>query len=202
MKLLVKNYNFMKMLFHYSLYYGIYTCMGAIINNLVSPYNFGSKSSSLFGGSFILAGVVSSFVVSTMVDKTKKYLLFYRVLSIASLVFAGGIAITLPTRKVFWVNINIALLGASLVPIIPLGFSFSVELTHPVSEAMSNGVIVFTAQLLGFGMTYLGTYLAGIEPLYCLGLFSSLMFLGILSSFFIKEDLRRVALSINSEKEF
>ena len=66
-------------------------------------------------------------------------------LSIASLIFGASIAITLPTRKVFWVNINIALLGASLVPIIPLGFSFSVELTHPVSEAMSNGVIVFTA---------------------------------------------------------
>jgi len=43
------------------------------------------------------------------------------------------------------VNLNIALLGASLVPIVPLGYSFSVELTHPVSEAMSNGVIVLAA---------------------------------------------------------
>ena len=69
--MLIKNKNFMKMLIHYSLFYAIYTCTGAIINNLVEPYHFGSKSSSLFGGSFILAGVISSFYVSSSVDKNK-----------------------------------------------------------------------------------------------------------------------------------
>jgi hypothetical protein len=133
------------MMVHYSLFYGIYTCIGAIINNLVTPYGFGSDSSSLFAGSFILAGLISSFFVSTVVDKTKKYLFVYRLLSVAGLIFGSSIAFVLPFKKVFWMNLNVALLGASLVPIIPLGFSFSVELTHPVSEAFSNGVIVFCA---------------------------------------------------------
>jgi len=119
--------------------------MGAIINNLVSPYGFGAKSSSLFGATFILAGVVASFVISSMIDRNKKYLLAYRLLSLGGVVIGSCIAITLPLRKVFWMNLNIALLGAVLVPIVPLGFSFSVELTHPVSEAMSNGVIVLAA---------------------------------------------------------
>ena len=151
------------MMSHYSLYYGIYTCIGAIINNIVTPFDFDNASSSLFAGTFIAAGLISSFIVSTVVDRTKKYLLIYRVLSVAGLIFGSCIAFVLPIKKVFWMNVNVALLGASLVPIIPLGFSFSVELTHPVSEAFSNGVIVFCAQLLGFLMTYLGTYLAGID---------------------------------------
>ena len=145
LKLLMANRNFIYLLLHYSIFYGIYTCLGAIINNLVSPYDFGAKSSSLFGATFILAGVVASFLVSSLIDRNKKFLLAYRLLSACALIFGSCIAIALPSRKVFWVNLNIALLGAALVPIVPLGFSFSVELTHPVSEAMSNGVIVLAA---------------------------------------------------------
>lgn len=73
-KQLFANRNFIFLLMHYSLYYGTYTCMGAIINNIVSPYNFGAKSSSLFGATMILAGVISSFVVSSMIDRNKKFL--------------------------------------------------------------------------------------------------------------------------------
>lgn len=197
-KLLMKNKNFIMLLLHYSIYYGIYTCLGAIINNLVSFYGFGAKSSSLFGATFILAGVVASFVVSTMIDRNKKFLLAYRLLSVFALIFGACIGLSLPSRKVFWVNLNIALLGAVLVPIVPLGFSFSVELTHPVSEAMSNGVIVLAAQLVGFFMTYLGTWLADQQPLYCVALFGVLMLIGLVFAAFIKEDLRRVALSIGS----
>lgn len=143
--LLLRNKNFLLMMTHYSLFYGIYTCIGAIINNIVTPFGFGNASASLFAGTFILAGLISSFIVSGYVDKTKKFLLIYRILSVCSLIFGSSIAGVLTTKKVFWMNINVALLGASLVPIIPLGFSFSVELTHPVSEAFSNGVIVFFA---------------------------------------------------------
>jgi len=144
-KLLFKNKNFLFMMSHYSLYYGIYTCIGAIINNLVTPYDFDNNSSALFAGTFILAGLVSSFIVSAYVDKTKKYLRVYRILSVCGWIAGSSIAGVLTIRKVFWMNLNVALLGASLVPIIPMGFSFSVELTHPVSEAFSNGVIVFCA---------------------------------------------------------
>ena len=114
-----------------------------------------------------------------------------------SLIFGGIITFTLPTRRLFYVNLNLAILGAVLVPIVPLGFSFSVELTHPVSEAMSNGVIVLAAQLLGFFMTYIGTVLADTEPIYCVAMFAGQMIIANVAGLFIKEDLRRVALSVH-----
>jgi len=70
--------------------------MGAIINNIVSPYDFGAKDSSLFGATMILAGVISSFVVSTIIDRNKKFLFAYRLLSFCSLAVGSCIAISLP----------------------------------------------------------------------------------------------------------
>jgi len=51
--------------------------------------------------------------------------------------------ISLPSGNVTLMAINLAVLGFFMIPIIPLGYSFSVELTYPVSEAMSNGLMVF-----------------------------------------------------------
>ena len=160
------------MTFTYMNIYGVYNTLGAILNNLVSPYGFTAKDSSLFGASFILGGIVASVFTSAIVDKTKKYLLAFRILSFASLVVCLGALITLPLKKVFFANLNVALLGAFLVPVVPLGFSFSVELTHPVSEAMSNGIIALMAQLLGFGMTILSTAMCQTNPLYCVYMFA------------------------------
>ena len=50
--------------------------------------------------------------------------------------------LTLPTGNIYLVLVNISLVGFFLLPIIPLGFGFSIEVTYPVSEAMSNGVLM------------------------------------------------------------
>lgn len=135
----------MLLLLSYCNIYGIYGALGALINNIVAPYHFTAYDSGLFGTTFILTGIVSSFIVSSTIDKTKRFLLAYRLLSFAGLIIWMTMYITLPLGKTFWLSLNLGLLGAALVPIVPLGFSFSVELTHPVSEPMSNGVLVLAA---------------------------------------------------------
>ena len=44
LKKLIKNKNYLFMLLTYSLLYGVYTCLGAVINNLVTPYGFDSTA--------------------------------------------------------------------------------------------------------------------------------------------------------------
>jgi hypothetical protein len=89
---------------------------------------------------------------------------------------------------------NIALLGFFLIPIIPIGYGFSVELTYPVSEALSNGLMVFFSQIVGTCITTLGTIIANFHPnrQYCTILFMTMMSIACVSSLFIEEDLRRV----------
>lgn len=97
-----------------------------------------------------------------------------------------------------------AFCGFFTLPVIPLGYSFSVELTYPVSEAMSNGIMVLVSQIVGTSVTYLGGYLSHMNedgPMYVIGLFAVQITIGFLASLMIVEDLRRVNLSKKTEEE-
>lgn len=91
--------------------------------------------------------------------------------------------------------INIGILGFFIVPIMPVAFSFAVELTYPVSEALSNGTMGLVSQVLGVLETLLVTKLAEVDPDLCIYMFLVMISIGCIASIFIKEDLRRINLS-------
>jgi fucose permease len=62
-----KNYKWINLCF--MLMYGSYTCLGAIINDLVSKFGFTSTDSSIMGACFIFSGLVGSFIFSGQLDK-------------------------------------------------------------------------------------------------------------------------------------
>lgn len=93
---------------------------------------------------------------------------------------------------------NLAFVGFSVIPIIPISYSFAVELTFPTPEAMSNGMMILPSQIYG---ATLGV-VAGIVcqssddpkmgPLYATTLFLASCTIGAICSLFIKEELRRL----------
>lgn len=141
-KLMIVNKNYIILLICYSLLYGVYTCLGAVINNLVVPYGFTSGDASIFGAVFIVSGLIGSFVFSGFLDKYNAYLKILRIVCFGSLFFATMMIISLSTGKVWLTTINISFLGFFILPIIPVSYSFAVELTFPVAEAMSNGTLM------------------------------------------------------------
>ena len=87
LKKLIKNKNYLFMLLTYSLLYGVYTCLGAVINNLVTPYGFDSTASSIFGAVFIVSGLIGSFIFSSILDKYQAYIKILRIVCFGSLMF-------------------------------------------------------------------------------------------------------------------
>lgn len=123
--------------------YSIYTGLGAIVNNLLDPFGYSATDSSIIGVTFIFCGLIGSFVVSMAMDKTKKYLTIFRIVSFGSLIITPGFYWSLPSNNMYILVPHVGLIGCFIIPIIPIGYAFSVELTYPVSEVMSNGFIVF-----------------------------------------------------------
>ena len=132
-----------------------------------------------------------------MIDKNKRFLFTYRVISVLGLCGAAGFLFSLPNKNIYVLLLNNVLFGAALVPVQPIGYSFSIELSHPVSEAMSNGVIMLCGQLVGFLITYIGTELTKHNAAYCIYLFMGQAVFAIIINFFIVEDLRRVQIAKN-----
>ena len=175
--------------------FGYYTCLGAILNNLLTSFGYSSLQTSIMGVCFIFWGLVGSFVASGLLDKTKKYLFMLKVILVGTFVCTIGYCFSLPSKNFFLVCLNGSLSGLFTLPILPVAFNFSVELTHPVSEAMSNGIMVTLSRVVGIVMTYIGTYLANKYPLWCIGMFAISVFVGVIASFQITEDLRRVRIA-------
>lgn len=135
-----KNYRWMTLCF--STMYGVYTCLGAVINDLVSKFGYTSTDSSYMGACLIISGLTGSFILSSYLDKHKNYLSQLRMVCFTTIFLFSFSFWTLETRNIYLVLFNISLIGFFLLPIIPLGYGFSVELTYPVSESMSNGVLM------------------------------------------------------------
>ena len=125
----------------------------------MAPYNYTVSQTSIAGAIFVISGLVGSMLVGWILDKTNKYLLIYKILCFGTLASAVPFTWTLPSGEMGWLVPNIFLLGFFLLPTIPVGYGFSVEISFPVSEAMSNGWIIFWSQVVGFGFTYFATYL-------------------------------------------
>ena len=77
---LLKNKNFLLLGFTYAVMYGVYGCLGGILNTLVTPYDFTSTHSAIFGAVFIVFGLAGSFYFSIYLDKHPKYLKCLRIL--------------------------------------------------------------------------------------------------------------------------
>mmetsp|Transcript_23459 Transcript_23459/g.36141 ORF Transcript_23459/g.36141 Transcript_23459/m.36141 type:complete len:171 (+) Transcript_23459:863-1375(+) len=69
LKMLGRNCNYYLMVMTFMSLYGVYTCLGAVINNIVSPYGFTATDSSILGATFIVSGLIGSFYFSAMLDK-------------------------------------------------------------------------------------------------------------------------------------
>jgi len=66
---LSENYNYYFCVITFMCLYGVYTCLGAVINNIVSHYGFSAIDSSILGATFIIFGLIGSFYFSHMLDK-------------------------------------------------------------------------------------------------------------------------------------
>ncbi len=85
------------------------------------------------------------------------------------------------------------LIGLSSIPAAPIGNALAVEITYPVPESMSNGMMNIPNILYGFAMGILSGYLCDVKsPPWVLALFSINSLIGFVATLFVKEDLRRL----------
>ncbi len=53
----------------------------------------------------------------------------------------GLMLVTFPSGNIWLVGVNLAIAGAVVIPIMPVGISFACELSFPLSETVTNGLL-------------------------------------------------------------
>jgi predicted MFS family arabinose efflux permease len=198
LKVLVRNKSYLLLCVSFTLLYGVYTSLGAVVSAVTKPYGYESKDNAIFGGTFIFCGVTGSFVLGMVLDRTQKFKLMINCVTVSSVIFISASFFTLPYGSVLLFSLNLAFIGFSVIPIIPISYAFAVELTFPCPEAMSNGMMILPSQIFGASLGVIAGMLceAGPTPkdgpLYAVALFLASCLISVMCSFFIKEELRRL----------
>ena len=63
----------MLLIFAFSGIFSVYVCFGAVMGPLMDQFNYKASSNQYFGASYVVFGVLASFVHAFMLDKFKKY---------------------------------------------------------------------------------------------------------------------------------
>ena len=81
------------------------------------------------------------------------------------LVHIQSLDILLNLRENFYIPIaiHLACFGFFLIAVLPVGYSFAVDLTHPISESMTTGFVMTFATIWGSFFSYLSAYILDIE---------------------------------------
>lgn len=177
----------------YGLMYGTVTAIGAIISSLTEPYHYHAKDNSIFGGLFISCGILGSVVAGFLLDKLRMYKKTIILMASMSLLLNGLNFYTMPLGNTYVLAANMAIFGFFAIPVTPVSFAFSVELSYPVPEAISNGMMILVAKVYASIMSFAaGILTTKHSPMWALWLFTLNNIIATVCSLFIAEDLRRL----------
>jgi FLVCR family feline leukemia virus subgroup C receptor-related protein len=150
-KILFKNKNFIKIFFSFTCVLGFFNQYGTIINEILTRYDYNEKETSLISGVANFVAIFGVYLISIFIDKYKKYKLSFIILNIF-----GILSHTYFTLQLEYMEKNPILLliiwsltSSSILPIYTCSMDFVCEITYPVGETISGGIIMVATQISG-----------------------------------------------------
>ncbi len=159
---------------------GAFNAVTTWIEDIVRPRGFDSEQAGFVGGAMIAGGLVGAVVLPTLSDRLRRRKPFLMMGIAGAVLGLAGVA---------WVQSYAALLASSLVlgffllSAGPIGFQYAAEVTFPIQEGTSNGLVLLAGQVAGILFIFaldglksptgsMGGPLAGLVVLLavCLGL--------------------------------
>jgi cyanate permease len=132
---------------------GVFNAVTTWIEDIVRPRGFSVLQAGIAGGVMIAGGIVGALLLPTLSDHLRKRTPFIRLALVCAV--AGLAGITFATSYPLLL-ISSFLLGFFLLSTGPIGFQYGAEVTHPVPEGTSNGLLLLVGQISGiifiFGM--------------------------------------------------
>ena len=125
---------------------GVFNAVTTWIEEIVRPRGFSIDQAGIVGGLMVLGGIVGAIVIPPLSDRMRRrvpFLILALVGAIPGLIgltFASSYPLLLASAFV---------LGAFLLSSGPLGFQYAAEITYPVPEGTSNGLLLLAGQVSG-----------------------------------------------------
>lgn len=154
----------------------------------------------MFGSVLILFGLIGSGIMAGIVGKYKVYKKGLVALYIGGVLVSVAFALTLLLENMYVTACVCAVFGFLMVPVLPISYEFGCELTYPVGEAMTGGLLNVGGMLWGIIQIIITSLLLPC-PLLANLTAPVLLAVGLLFSTRVKQTLKRELYDHNKVKD-
>ena len=138
--------------------------MSTIINGLLDLYTITGTQSSVIYAVASLIGMISSLIISWLLDKYKKFKLIMILLSITGSIFHALFSFLLELIESKGLNgyaigiVLYSLINISIISFYTIGMNYACEITYPVGESINGSIMATAPQILAIALTFLCDY--------------------------------------------
>lgn len=136
------NKDFMFLFFCFLNIQGGFNTLATIVAYICEVYDYSDSDASLFGGTFIVGGVIGTAFFGILVEKTRRYKQAIVVICFFSGVFTLCLYFFMKLKIVWLTTLICFFQGFMMVAIMGVSFDLAVELTFPVGESISSGIMM------------------------------------------------------------
>ena len=138
----------------------------------------------------IVSGLIGCFVGSPILAKTQKFKAVVIACTVVSSVGAVLFSVTIPVENIFLSSFCVILLGFGIYPLYAFCIELGVEVSYPVGEAMSTGLLNCGGQVVGIAGTFATTALLPVAFAASF-VMTGCMVLALVAALCIQEKLAR-----------
>lgn len=158
---LFKNKSFICLLISFICINSFFQFYPVVIVDIFSLYDLEITTTSYLLITALLGGVVGNFFYSWIVDHLRKYRIIFIVLSLVNLITFTLLALLLELLGIQKGNykvlyfIGCGIYGSCIIPLFSIAYDFAHELTYPIGESVSSGMMLSFSTVLAIISTYL-----------------------------------------------
>nr|XP_027197403.1 uncharacterized MFS-type transporter C09D4.1-like [Dermatophagoides pteronyssinus] len=193
-KQLIKNRNFVLLFINYGLITGVFYALSTVLSQMITR-TMGPEylvEAGYMGLTITLSGITGSVVCGYLLGWSGKFRLVNLLIYIFSFAGTAAFGVAIEIRHINLLFITCAILGFFMTGYLPIGFEFAAEVSYPQPESTSAGLLNASAQIFGIIFTYASTPIIDhFNSVWANIGYSIVLVIGVILSFFIKNDLRR-----------
>jgi len=186
LKLLLSNKQFWLILIIFFVGLGAFNMVTTYIELIAAPRGLTAIEVGNLGGILLLGGIIGAILMSVLADKLRKRVFLIKISLMISVISFFLISFANTSVMLFVTGF---LLGFGLLSVGPVLFEYAVDITAPVPEASSNGMLMVIGSISGiiFILGFEGFTTPSGDYLPALIFLSLLSLVSFLLSFFLKD---------------
>ena len=125
---------------------------GSIIGILVNEFGYNDEIASLFGVVSILGAIIGAIVFGIIVELFNNYKSATVIICGMGAIASVFVEVSMYIHNLVLASFSFGFSGSALA-ILPVGIDFAVELTYPVAESISTGLLMSMGNFIGLFLT-------------------------------------------------